>query len=119
MQSVEVGVSINKHLQEGVIEFTVGITLPVGSGLLDEPNEVFLGLVEAVDTGCTAGHLEQLVREDRKITNVPAPNICQWRNKETVEQWFKDQDEVAKKSAAKTLTEDPTDPSRDRKAAGG
>ena len=39
---------LNKHLQESKVELCVGLTFPIGGGFLDEPNEVFLGVVELV-----------------------------------------------------------------------
>ena len=46
---------LNKHLQESKVELCVGLTFPIGGEFLDEPNEVFLGVVEAAHT-CGTGH---------------------------------------------------------------
>merc|ERR1712228_642313 len=52
-ETISVGVSINKNLEQGVIQLRVGIALLVLDGLLDEPDEVLLGLVEGIDSsGC-------------------------------------------------------------------
>merc|ERR1711972_306121 len=50
-KSIFVGVCINKQLQEGMVHLGVRVTFLVVDSLLDEPNEVLLGLVEGVD-GC-------------------------------------------------------------------
>ena len=46
-QAVIVGVGINKHLQQTVVELRVAVAFLVSDGLLDKPDEVFLGLVES------------------------------------------------------------------------
>merc|ERR1719347_2121459 len=48
-KTISVGVGINKQLQQGVIQLRVRVTLLVIDCSLDEPDEVFLGLVEGVD----------------------------------------------------------------------
>ena len=50
-----VGVGIHKHLQQGVVELGVAVALLVRRGLLHEPDEVLLGLVEGVDGGVGGG----------------------------------------------------------------
>ena len=46
-QAVIVGVGINKHLQQTVVELRVAVAFLVSDGLLDKPDEVILGLVES------------------------------------------------------------------------
>ena len=50
-----VGVGIHKHLQQRVVQLGVAVALLVRRGLLHEPDEVFLGLVEGVHCGVGGG----------------------------------------------------------------
>ena len=53
-----VGVGIHKHLQQRVVELGVAVALLVRHGLLDEPDEVLLGLVEGVESRVGGSHFE-------------------------------------------------------------
>merc|ERR1711942_271583 len=50
-ETILVGVSINKELKQGMIQLRVRVALLVLDGLLDEPDEILLGLVEGVNWG--------------------------------------------------------------------
>ena len=57
-----VGVRINEHLQEGMVQLGVAVALLIRGGLLHKPDEVLLGLVEGVDGGVGGGgHLGLVV----------------------------------------------------------
>merc|ERR1719342_820420 len=60
-ESIFVGVCINKQLQEGMVHLSVRVTFLVMDSLLDEPNEILLGLVESVDSCGIGRHGLQLM----------------------------------------------------------
>ena len=60
-----VGVGINKHLQQGVVQLGVAVALLVCGGLLHKPDKVLFGLVEGVDCGVGGGgHLGVVVNSE-------------------------------------------------------
>merc|ERR1711972_762757 len=60
-ESIFVGVCINKQLQEGMVHLSVRVTFLVVDSLLDEPDEVLLGLVEGVNSCDIGRHGLQLL----------------------------------------------------------
>merc|ERR1719342_1230008 len=61
-ESVFVGIGINKQLQEGMVHLSVRVTFLVVDCLLDEPDEVLLGLVEGVYSCGVGRHDLQLMK---------------------------------------------------------